>query len=86
MSKFLFLIKEHHILTILFGLLSAFFWILSAFVKSKISPKRITLTFGTETEMVDLHNFVDTVKKQSRLNSIAAIFAALTAVSQVLGF
>ncbi|EPK4702089.1 hypothetical protein GKR57_12750 [Providencia stuartii] len=78
-------ISQYHIISITLGVLSAIFWVAAAFVKSKVSPNRVQLTFEDGRDPVDLHNFLLTTSKQARFNGIAAIFAASCAISQIFG-
>ncbi len=44
------------------------------------------ITFNGEQDDVDLHNFYDTARLQSKYSSIAALAAAATVLSQALGW
>ncbi|MGE4663758.1 hypothetical protein AB8970_04240 [Yersinia enterocolitica] len=79
------LISEYRVVSITAGVLSALYWLYSAFVKSKEKPQSVTLTFDKGTENVDLHNFILTARLQAKYNSRAACFAALCAIFQVFG-
>ena len=69
--------------TIVFGILSALCWLVSAFIKAK--PNRTPDANGwTQASVGDGNgnDVVETLKKQSKWNSWAAIFASITAISQ----
>ncbi|MEN4587120.1 hypothetical protein [Pantoea agglomerans] len=76
----------HHIPSIATGIVSALFWVISATVKSKLNPGKVMITFNGEQDDVDLHNFYDTARLQSKYSSIAALAAAATVLSQALGW
>lgn len=79
-------IVAHHIPSIATGIISAVFWVISATVKSNLNPGKVMITFNGEQDDVDLHNFYDTARLQSKYNSIAALAAAATVLSQAIGW
>lgn len=79
-------ITEHHVLSIISGIISAGFWVLSATAKAEHTPGRIELTYPNPQDDVDLHQYFMTVKIQSKYNSIAAFAAAATILCQALGW
>lgn len=72
-------------LSILFGLISALCWLISAFVKVKANnaPRHDSWGGGIVQDS-EGNDVVETLKKQSIWNTRAAIFAALTAAFQVV--
>jgi len=79
------LISEYHILSIFSGVMSALYWLYSAFVTSKEKPNRVVLTMKEPDDIVDMHNFVLTARLQAKYNSRAAICAAACALLQLAG-
>ena len=68
-----------------FGVVSAGFWLASAFAKKR--PSQLPAEDGFSGGYIadsDGNDVVATLKKQSRWNTWAAIFAALAAVSQAV--
>lgn len=79
------LITEYRIFSITSGVLSALYWLYSAFVTSKEKPHRVVLTMKEPDDIVDMHNFVLTARLQAKYNSRAAICAAACALLQMMG-
>jgi hypothetical protein len=72
---------------LLTGLLSAFFWVMSAFVKvrTKREDRRSsTMSFRDASITIDGNDLAGTLRRQAFWNSLAASTAAVTAVLQVL--
>ncbi|WP_083321477.1 hypothetical protein [Hafnia sp. HMSC23F03] len=86
MNIFITLFTEYRVLSISSGVLSALYWLYSAFVTSKEKPNKAVLTMKEPYDIVDLHNFVLTARLQSKYNSRAACYAAACALLQVAGF
>ncbi|WP_201251884.1 hypothetical protein [Pantoea sp. S62] len=80
------LISEYRVLSISAGVLSALYWLYSAFVTSKEKPNRVVLTMKEPDDIVDMHNFVLTSRLQAKYNSRAACYAAACAILQTFGF
>lgn len=73
------------ILSILFGSISAVCWTISAFSKVNANnAPRHDGWGGGSVQDADGNDVVQTLTKQSKWNKWAAIFAALTAISQVV--
>lgn len=85
MDNFIAFFYNYRILSISTGFISAIFWLCSAFVKSKVKPHRVVLTMDEPHPKVDMHNFVLTARLQAKYNSIAACFAAVCALFQIMG-
>jgi hypothetical protein len=79
-------IVERHALSIISGIISAGFWVMSATAKAEPTPARVELTYPNPHDNVDLHQYFMTVKVQSKYNSIAAFAAAVTILCQVVGW
>lgn len=78
-------IKDHHMVSLTFGVLSAILWIKSATVKVELGKKIVMVTYENPELNVNLHDFFATARLQSKYNSFAALSAAATALSQILG-
>ncbi len=77
---------SHHAASLFFGILSAGLWLASATVKIKLEKKVVEITYPNPKDNVNLHEFFATVKLQSKYNSLAALAAAATALSQLFGW
>ena len=73
---------------LIFGALSAWFWAKSALMKIEdVPPIQAQGWFDHDMPVVDtapLNKFVAELRKQSRLNAIAAIFTALSVACQFI--
>lgn len=78
-------IKDHHVVSLTFGVLSAILWIKSATAKVELGKKIVMVTYEDPELNVNLHDFFATARLQSKYNSFAALSAAATALSQILG-
>jgi len=78
-------IKDHHVVSLTFGSLSAILWIKSATTKVELGKKIVMVTYEDPELNVNLHDFLATARLQSKYNSFAALSAATTALSQILG-
>lgn len=71
-------------LSVVTGILSAVFWVISSRIKSRKKPGVAVLTMGTGEGDVDMHNLILSIRLQSKWNSRAAIFAAISVLFQAL--
>lgn len=78
-------LTDNHAVSIGFGVLSAGFWLGSAFVKSNIKPHTVVITMGDAKDDIDLHNLILSMQIQARYNGYAAICAAIAILGQVGG-
>lgn len=78
-------IKDHHVVSLTFGILSAILWIKSATAKVELGKKIVMVTYEDPELNVNLHDFFATVRLQSKYNSFAALSAAATALFQIFG-
>lgn len=78
-------IEDHHVVSLTFGVLSAILWIKSATAKVELGKKIVMVTFEDPELDVNLHDFFATARLQSKYNSFAALSAAATVLSQILG-
>jgi hypothetical protein len=77
--EFLSILKQYHALSIVFGVISAFLWLASAFSRSKKTEPTVPRGGYSMLE------HIKTAEIQGKWNSSAAIFAALAALSQAFG-
>lgn len=78
-------IKDHHVVALTFGVLSAMLCIKSATAKVELGKKIVMVTYEDPELNVNLHDFFATARLQSKYNSFAALSAAATALSEILG-
>ncbi|MEW5289831.1 hypothetical protein ABW286_11650 [Erwinia papayae] len=78
-------IKDHHVVSLTFGVLSAILWIKSSTAKVELGKKIVMVTYENPELNVNLHDFFATARLQSKYNSFAALSAAATALFQILG-
>jgi hypothetical protein len=72
-------------LVVLFGIMSAICWIVSATVKVKAhGAPRHDSWGGGSVQDGEGNDVVQTLKKQSKWNSAAAVFASIAAISQAI--
>ncbi|MEB0951618.1 hypothetical protein [Citrobacter sedlakii] len=72
-------LKEHHLLSIIFGTASAIFWIVSCAASSKKYPEKTEQGYS-------MLGHIKTSEIQSKWNARAALCAALAALAQVFGY
>ncbi|EEQ3807625.1 hypothetical protein QYV50_005159 [Escherichia coli] len=73
-------LKEHHLPSIIFGIFSAIFWIISCFASSKEHPPK------TEQGSFSSLGCFKAIEIQSKWNKRAAFCAALAVLAQVFSF
>ena len=77
---------SYHVPSLSFGVASTILWIKSATAKVELGKKVAEITYPDPKDNVNLHDFFATAKIQSKYNSLAALSAAATALSQVIGW
>ncbi|EPU2184261.1 hypothetical protein ACVVG0_003889 [Escherichia coli] len=78
-------IKDHHVMSLTFGVLSAILWIKSATAKVELGKKIVMVTYEDPELNVNLHDFFATARLQSKYNSFAAMSISSTYVLKTFG-
>ncbi|EOG2908822.1 hypothetical protein ACK85T_003601 [Salmonella enterica] len=71
-------LKQHHLLSIIFGITSAVLWVCSSFAYSKKHPEKTDQGYS-------VFGHIKTGEIQNKWNAPAALCAALAALAQAFG-